>query len=57
MGAVLKVIHRVVVVVEDIVAMMRELRATVPKVVGKVEMVVVDTRVDDGHHHALACVT
>ena len=51
------VVNGVVVVVVDIIAMIREIRATVPKVVSKVEVIVVDTRVDDGHHHALACVT
>ena len=52
--AVAVVVHRVVVVVINIETMMRKLRSTIPKVLGKVDMVVVDTRVDDGHHDALA---
>ena len=50
------IIHGIVVVVDDIIAMVRKFRATVPKVVGKVKVIVVDTCVNNGHHHALACV-
>ena len=50
------VVYGVVVVVIDIIAMMGKFRATVPKMVGKVEVVVVDTSVNNGYHYALACV-
>ena len=52
--AVAMVVHGVIVVVINVVAVVREFRSAVPQVLGKVDMVVVDTRVDDGHHDALS---
>ena len=54
MRSVALVVHGVVVVVVNIVAVIRELGAPVPEVVGHVEVVVVDTRIDNGHHNAFA---
>ena len=56
MCSVSHVIHRVVVVVVNIIAMMRKLVATVPKMVGQVDMLVIDTRVDDSYHDALSTI-
>ena len=50
------VIHRVVVVVVNIVAMMRKLVATVPKMVGQIDVLVVYTRIDDGYHDTLSTI-
>ena len=51
--AVSVVIHRVVILIIDVVAMMRELAAAIPHAVDDVDMVVVDARVDKGHHNAV----
>ena len=48
------VVNGVVVSVVDVIAVVGKFRTAVPKVVGKVEVVVVDAGVDDGHHHALS---
>ena len=45
------VIHRVVIVVPHIIAVMRKLRTAIPEVVSHVKVVVVDACVDDGHHN------
>ena len=51
------VVHWVVVVVLHIVAMVRKLGTAVPKMVGHIHVVVVDTRIDDSHHNAFTCVS
>lgn len=57
MGAVALVVHRVIVVIDDIVAVMREGRTPVPKMVRQVKMVVVDTGIDNRHHDAFAAIS
>ena len=44
--AVTIVVHRIVVLIENVIAVVRELAAAVPHAVGNIDMVVVDTRVD-----------
>ena len=51
--AVAVVVHGVVVVVAEIETVVGIFHAAVPKVVGKVQVIVVHARVDDRHHHAL----
>ena len=51
MRAMTHIIYGVVVVVIHIVAVIRKVRATIPKVVGQVDVMVVDARVDDSHHN------
>ena len=45
--AVSHVVHRVIIVVAHIVAVMRKRLAAVPKVIGQVQMVVVDACIND----------
>ena len=47
--SVTELIHRVVVVFVCVITVMWELCAAVPEVVGEVNVVVVDARVDDGN--------
>ena len=54
MGAVTIVVHRVVVLIIDVIAVVRELAAAVPHAVGNVDMVVVDTCVDVADDDAVA---
>ena len=54
MRSVTSVIHRVVVVIDKVITVVGVFTATIPKMVGKVDVVVVDTRVEDGHHDALS---
>ena len=56
MGSVAKVIHRVVVVVDHIAAVMRPVRTAVPHASGNVNVVIVNTGVDDGNNNAAAIV-
>ena len=51
------IVHGVIVVIIDIIAMMRELGSTIPEVVRHIQVVVIDAGVDDGHHHAFTCIT
>ena len=52
--AVTVVVHGVVVVVLHVVTVMRELGTTVPEMIGQVEVVVVNTRINHGHHNPFA---
>ena len=52
MGAVAVVVYRVVVVVDEIPAVIRKFRTSIPHVVGDVGMIVVHARVDDGNDDA-----
>ena len=54
MRAMTLVVHGVVIVVKYIVTMIWEIGSAFPKVVGQVDMVVVDTRVDDSDYNTFA---
>lgn len=54
MGAVSVVVHGVVVLIENVIAVVRELTATVPHAIGDVDVVVVDARVDVADDDAVA---
>ena len=55
--AVALVVHRVIVAIYDVVAVVRKFLASIPKVVGQIKMVIIDTRIDDGHDDTFARVT
>ena len=57
MRAVTVVVNRVIVVVVNIVAMMRKLVTTVPKMVGHVHMPIIDTRINKCHNNPFALIT
>ena len=56
MRAMTLVVHGVVVLVENVIAVVRELAASVPHAVGDVDMVVVDASVDESDDDAVACI-
>ena len=56
MGSMTVLIHGVVVVVDDIVAVVWEFGSAVPHAACNVHMVVVHARVDNGHDHTVAVV-
>ena len=51
------VIHRVIIIVDYIVSMMRECISTIPQMVGQILMVIVDTRINDSNHYTGTSVT
>ena len=54
MGAMSMVVHGVVVMVENIIAVMRKFTAAIPHAVGNVDMIIVDTRIDETNYDAVA---
>ena len=56
MRAMAHIVYGVVVVVIHIVAVIRKVGSAVPKMVGQVDVIIVDTRVDDSHHNTLTCI-
>ena len=56
MRAVTVSIHGVIIIVINIPTMIGEFRAAVPEMADKVEVVIVDTGIDNCHHHALASI-
>ena len=56
-GAMHVIIHRVVVVVDDIIAVMRELRTSIPHAARNVNVVVVHTRIEYGYDDTIASIS